>query len=56
MRDRNQQKSNKNLDFLKIFIDLFHAICDSIISKPAKPLLSGMLKCGGFFFFAGGLR
>ena len=45
--------SKKILHFLRILFDLFVGIYDIIISRPAKPLPNGMLKCGGFFYFKG---
>ena len=38
---------------VEFYVDLSIPRCDSILSRPAKPLPSGMLKCGGFFVFEG---
>ena len=46
----------KKLEFLRNFIDIFTQRYDIIISRPAKPLPYGKLKCGGFFSFWGIIR
>ncbi len=47
---RDYVKIHQNRDF---FFDLQPSIEDTICSRPAKPLPSGMLKCGGFFYGSG---